>query len=257
MTTHERERGSRSFLAGLPVRVEVVRAVADGPATDGDAPTIVAAGPSAAVLADALAAQGGADDSRARRVVLAAVPTSTLEANRLADRLVRGTPGLYAGLVVRDGRDAVARAALDLIAGGDEPPNLPAPALAELRAARAFHVRREGPPAPVVGVKMCRWLLARWIPEAALVQALSRELGDRCVAVGEDDLIADPPGAAERLLARVRGSDPPARRAAGALPVRRGSGLWRTVFTNETRAAFKDSAGALLIELGFERDLHW
>jgi hypothetical protein len=257
MTTHERERGSRSFFAGLPVRVEVVRAGSDGPPSAGSAPTIVTAGPSAAHLADALAARVGGVPDKNARIVLAAVPTSTLEANRLADLLVRGSPGMYAGLVVRDGRDAVARAVLELIAAGDDPIDLPAPALAEVRAARAFHIRREGPPAPVVGVELLRWLLARWIPEVALVQALARELGHRCVMVVEDELVADPAGVADRVLAAACGSGALAGPPNALDPVLDAAGLWRTVFTNETRAAFKGSAGALLIELGFARDLHW
>jgi hypothetical protein len=32
---------------------------------------------------------------------------------------------------------------------------------------------------------------------------------------------------------------------------------WRGRFTNDAKAAFKAAAGALLIELGYERDMAW
>lgn len=190
-------------------------------------------------------------------------PVTLPAANLLAEATFAAHPGARVLAVIRDARDAVAGEAIALLRGDTEPVGLPSGAALALRRARAYHVLGFGPPTPILPLELLRPLLARWTREVALIQALARVYAPALLLIKAESLAADPPRVLAGCLNFLAVSDDPPRAArlpdqTGLVSAPTGPDLgWRSVLTNEAKASIRASVGALLVELGYERDLDW
>ncbi len=138
-----------------------------------------------------------------------------------AHRVLRAASRAATLHLIRDGRNVIASAALP----------------------------RPAPPSAV------RQLAARWARSVHAIRTARHTLSANLIEVRIERLHTGAAAHTEHLLESLGlpALDPPA----DLLPTAPTSPTWRDVFTNDAKAAFKSTAGALLIELGYERDMEW
>lgn len=171
--------------------------------------------------------------------------------------------------VIGDGRDAVCREMARLI-GGAGIEGLPPAAASHIRMAAEFHMEGRGRAVPVFSAALIRWLVGRWARGIELGRGACDQLGEHAMAVRSEELSTSAARVGEVLgflglrrdAALVRTMMGASRaQARGDVPgvgkVGATVGSWRRLFTQDDKALFKQTAGTLLIELGYERDLRW
>lgn len=178
--------------------------------------------------------------------------------------------------MVRDGRDVVVSDMFlkfryedfDCFAG-DGP--------ASARAAFAYHAKGEGEPVDLFNDETLAFFTKTWV-ESIRGGLRARELyGERCLEVRYEDLLADPyilrdifaflgVACGEAVVTACVEAHTFEKQTKGRKPgeadpthtTRKGIvGDWKNYFSEANRALFKDLAGDVLIDLGYEADNDW